>query len=121
MSDIMTFIRNEGSFDTDPDGYLLDLDEWSRDKAERIAAHEGVKLSEEHWQVIDLLREHFRVNGEVRTARELMTMLADAFAEQGGRRYLYKLFPGGPIHQSCRIAGLPVPSRSYDPSFGITL
>jgi tRNA 2-thiouridine synthesizing protein E len=40
------------------------------------------------------------------------------FADAGGRRYLYQLFPRGPIAQACRLAGLPLPHGTISPSFG---
>ena len=118
MSDIMNFIRDEEEYARDPDGHLLELDEWSRDIAETIAARENVSMSQEHWEVVDLLRDHYRIHGKTPTARVLMEVLAAAFNERGGRRYLYTLFPGGPVHQACTIAGIPAPADSINPSFG---
>jgi tRNA 2-thiouridine synthesizing protein E len=44
--------------------------------------------------------------------------LDNAFTEQGGARYLYRLFPHGPLAQGARIAGLPVPANVTNASFG---
>tara|TARA_R110001592_G_scaffold262565_1_gene527723 strand:- start:120796 stop:120951 length:156 start_codon:yes stop_codon:yes gene_type:complete len=36
-------------------GYLTDLNEWSREVAAALAAEEGVELGEEHWPVLEYL------------------------------------------------------------------
>jgi tRNA 2-thiouridine synthesizing protein E len=33
-------------------------------------------------------------------------------------KYLYTLFPGGPIVQGCRLAGLKAPAGATDRGFG---
>ena len=50
--------------------------------------------------------------------RDLHDALDECFHQQGGLKYLYTLFPGGPIAQSCRIAGLKAPYIASDPHFG---
>ena len=47
-------------------------------------------------------------------------MLDEHYAEQGGRKYLRRLFPQGPVAQGMRIAGLPVPPHTEDEGFGIS-
>jgi tRNA 2-thiouridine synthesizing protein E len=84
----------------------------------RLAAEEGIALSDEHWTVIRYLRSFFRQHEDDYQLRALVEGLESKFGARGGRRYLYRLFPGGPITQGCRIAGVPVPGGSTDPSFG---
>jgi tRNA 2-thiouridine synthesizing protein E len=45
-------------------------------------------------------------------------MLDMRFAHEGGRRWLRKLFPEGPVFQGMQIAGLPVPPHTEDAGFG---
>ena len=49
----------------DKEGFLLDLNEWNRDVAHRLAAAEGLVLADSHWQIIDLLRDFFDRTGDV--------------------------------------------------------
>lgn len=121
MPDIMKFIVGEGSLEQDPAGNMLALDEWSEDIARKTAGGLGIMLTPEHWKVINFLRDHYRLHGPARHARYLLDPLAERFAEKGGRKYLYLLFPGGVVTQASKIAGLPAPPDSVDPSFGTAL
>lgn len=118
MYDINKIITQQAMGRTDPESHLLDLDHWSPLVARRHAEDQGIALTEEHWAVIYCLRERYRVRGPAAGARELMRELAAEFAAEGGRRYLYQLFPRGPILQASRIAGLPLPPATLDLSFG---
>ena len=105
----------------DPEGHMHDLEPWSREIAKRRARDEGLEeLSEAQWRVIYTLRGCYRKNGRPAGARELIRLLEEDFRDEGGRRYLYELFSGGPISQGCRLAGVPAPPYSSDPSFGWT-
>ena len=101
-----------------PQGMLAELDDWSVSKAEKIAREEGVTLTDAHWKVVHLLRENYRHHGLAPNARRLLNGLEENFGREGGRKYLYQLFPRGPVSQGSRIAGLPLPPYSSDPSFG---
>lgn len=118
MYDINKFISNRGLQHHDPEGYILDLAHWSPRTANRLAEEEGISLEDEHWLVIYCLREHFRALGPDWTARQMTRELAHDFAEAGGLRYLYGLFPHGPLAQGCRMAGLPLPQGTVNRSFG---
>lgn len=117
MPDIMKFIMDEAAAESDPDGYLMGLDEWSEDIARDIARQEQIELSEQHWEIILFLRDYYREYGASPNVRLLMKVIAKALgAEKGKRKYLYDLFPAGPSRQGCRIAGLPTPNDCIDHS-----
>jgi len=60
----------------------------------------------------------YRENGRPANVREVMHRLERDFVDEGGSRYLYELFPKGPVSQGSRLAGVPAPLCSSDPSFG---
>ncbi|MEO1766840.1 TusE/DsrC/DsvC family sulfur relay protein [Thiobacter aerophilum] len=104
----------------DPDACLIAPD-WSRGQAERAARAEGLTLSDEHWEVIQALRAWFSRHEQAGLPihlRDLHDALDEAFHARGGIRYLYELFPCGPIAQGCRLAGIKPPFIARDPSFG---
>lgn len=92
--------------------------EWSESMAQQIAAQSGIQLSEKHWDVIRYVREYYLERGFVRRSRELSTALNARFREQGGKKYLYRLFNGGPVLKACQLGGVPLPENCVDASFG---
>lgn len=102
----------------DPEGNMYDLAQWSPLVAQRLASAEGLYLTDYHWEIIIYLRERYREHGNPPNARLLQKELDEKFSEGKGKRYLYELFPGGPVSQGCRLAGLPQPPYASDPSFG---
>ena len=50
--------------------------------------------------------------------RELHDALDEKFHHKGGIKYLYNLFPGGPIAQGWRLGGLQHPAGALDKGFG---
>ncbi|MDH3672048.1 MAG: TusE/DsrC/DsvC family sulfur relay protein [Gammaproteobacteria bacterium] len=118
MADIMKFIVNKESADEDTQGNLMDLGEWNETIGLSLARQEGIEMTDAHWEVVSFLRKYYMEHGETPYARKLTEILEKECAVKGGRKYLYRLFPKGPVTQASRIAGLPVPQHSVDPSFG---
>jgi len=50
--------------------------------------------------------------------RELHDAPKEFFHPEGGLKYLYGLFPNGPVSQGCRLAGLRPPPGAQDQGFG---
>ena len=93
--------------------------DWTQDEARLRAQQEGLTLSAEHWETIRALQEYFARNADQGIhARALHDALDERFHPQGGIKFLYQIFPGGPIAQGCRLAGLKMPSIAVDYSFG---
>lgn len=92
---------------------------WTQIEGLDLAEHEGITLNDDHWEVINALQEYFSKHIYIQIcAREVHDALDEKFHAQGGIKYLYMLFPGGPIAQGCRIAGLEPPPGSVSAGFG---
>lgn len=115
MYDINKTIANEGA---PPADEFLELENWSEEFAQKMAEEEQITLSQEHWEVINFLRDYYRRCGPCPSGRAVQGLLEEEFARKGGRKHLYHLFPHGPVVQAYKIAGLPLPAYSMDPSFG---
>ena len=90
---------------------------WDRGSAAETAREEGLSLTGDHWEVVRALQEYFDRTDKP-NVRELHDALDEHFHAKGGIRFLYEIFPGGPVPQGCRIAGLEPPPSSTDHSFG---
>ena len=119
MLDINHIINEPRHDEIDPEGHMYDLEHWSPLTARQYAQEEGIgELTEDHWHVIYALRNLYREYGASANARKVTHTLEQDFINEGGRRYLYELFPKGPVSQGSRLAGVPVPPYASDPSFG---
>ncbi len=90
---------------------------WTPQEAERIALSENLDIGDEHWTVIRALQKLFAASPDP-GVRTLHDALDEHFHGSGGIRYLYRILPGGPVAQGCRLAGLQAPAGSTDASFG---
>ncbi len=103
---------------SDSEFRLAELPDWSEEIAAELAAQEGLQLGAEHLEVLHLLRDHYHFHGHDLSGTRLLRALEEPFGRRGGRKHLFELFPGGPVTQGCRLAGVPAPPYSKDPSFG---
>ena len=92
---------------------------WTQALAAEAAKREGLELGAGHWQALRALQEFYaKHDAPALNMRALHDALDEKFHPQGGIRHLYVLFPGGPIAQGCRIAGLKAPAGATDKGFG---
>ncbi len=90
---------------------------WNPETATQLAEQNRLNLTDDHWEAIKGLQEYFSKH-DFGKRRELVDALNEKFHLKGGMKYLYRLFPSGPVAQGCVIAGIQPPSGSIDPSFG---
>jgi tRNA 2-thiouridine synthesizing protein E len=92
----------------DAEGYLLDRQDWSEAFVRALARQEGLALTDEHWELIRFLREHFAAHGVQAQVRVMIREFSARWgAERGSNHALHDLFPrGGPQKQGNRLAGL---------------
>lgn len=90
-------------------GFLESQDDWDRDVAHAIAAAEGIALAQDHWDVIDYLRDAYvNHNGEQPNNRAILKAMQEKWSgRKVDNKTLFDLFPGNPSKQAGMIAGLP--------------
>ena len=102
---------NGKQYETDEEGYLVNLSEWTEDVAGAIAKQENIEMSQNHWEVVNFLRDYYNEYQIAPAVRVLTKAIGKKLgADKGSSQYLYELFPYGPAKQACKIAGLPKPT-----------
>lgn len=96
----------------DADGFLLNMNDWTPELAEQLAAAESLKLQPQHWLIIEFVRQFYQRYQQSPAIRPLVKALKDAYGPDiGNSIYLQELFPAGPALQVSRLSGLPRPRR----------
>ncbi|MCE0464046.1 TusE/DsrC/DsvC family sulfur relay protein [Pseudomonas uvaldensis] len=96
----------------DKDGYLADLNDWSTDVASALATAEGIELSPEHWEILELLRgfyDEFQLSPATRPLIKYTALKLGA--DKGNSLHLNRLFKGTPAKLAAKLAGLPKPTN----------
>ena len=100
------------TIETNDNGYLLEVEDWSEGLAPVLAAVEGIELTDRHWDVINYLREEFIDNrGNQPNTRAILKAMSATWDEKISQKDLYDLFPLDPSKQGGRVAGLPESRR----------
>ena len=107
----MAFDINGKTYETDEEGYLANLSDWSSDVAQYMAELDDCDLGDTHWEVIKFLREYYEECQIAPAVRVLTKAIGKKLGkDKGNSKYLYELFPYGPAKQACKYAGLPKPT-----------
>ena len=92
--------------------FLVNIEDWTEDVAQVIAAQEGIVLEQRHWDVINYLRDEFINNKENQpNTRNMIKDMGKLWGEKIDSKTLFDLFPGNPSKQAGRIGGLPESRR----------
>jgi tRNA 2-thiouridine synthesizing protein E len=107
----MDYDVNGTTIAADEEGYITNLSEWSKELADVIAVNEKIDMNEEHWEVVNFLRDYYEEYQIAPAVRVLIKSVKKPMGkEKGNNKYMYELFPYGPAKQACKIAGLPKPT-----------
>ena len=95
----------------DPEGYLLNPEDWSENAAYELAGEEGIKLDDEYWPIFKFIRSYYDEHGITPDVRHLLKHLAieHGYDKKQAKKYLFKLFPYGYVKQACKISGMKRP------------
>jgi dissimilatory sulfite reductase related protein len=86
------------------EGFFVDPTQWTREMAVEMARADGIDtLTDQHWQVLDFMRQEYFAKGTGPTVRLL------GKASGVSVKDLYQLFPTGPAKTAARLAGIPKP------------
>ncbi|MBN0987937.1 TusE/DsrC/DsvC family sulfur relay protein [Amphritea pacifica] len=96
----------------DNEGYLRNLEDWSKEAAMQLAQQEGIELTDAHWEILHLLRDFYQTYEMSPAMRPLIKAVAAKLGSDKGKSiYLMSLFPGSPAKLASKIAGLPKPTN----------
>ena len=102
----MSYVEISGKqVEVDEDGFITDPELWNDDIVRAFAHLEGVdELTENHWKVINYLRDYWKKFG-------IAPMIRKRCTETGFTlKQIYEMFPSGPAKGACKLAGLPKPT-----------
>ncbi|MBF0264298.1 MAG: TusE/DsrC/DsvC family sulfur relay protein [Gammaproteobacteria bacterium] len=108
----MATISVEGKdIEVDEEGYLVTLADWVPEVAKVMSEIDEIELTDEHWDILNFLREYYEEYQIAPAVRVLTKAVAKKLGkDKGNSKYLYQLFPYGPGKQACKFAGLPKPT-----------
>jgi len=96
----------------DSEGFLIELSDWTPEIALSLAEKESIQLTENHWEIIYLVRQ-FYIEFDLSPAmRPLVKYVGRHLGEHKGRSiYLMQLFSSSPAKLAAKLAGLPKPAN----------
>jgi len=91
-------------------GRLAQLADWNEDIARQLASRDGIELTDDHWQVINTMRDYYQEYG-VSPVKKLLkrSLQQNTESDRFDDLLLDSLFPDGVLSQGSKIAGIPLP------------
>jgi dissimilatory sulfite reductase related protein len=89
--------------DVNEEGYFTNPSQWTKDIALEIAKEENITLTDQHFAIIEWLRNRHNA-GDALSIRSINhSGVLDV-------KTFYQLFPGAPLKKATKIAGIPKPA-----------
>jgi TusE/DsrC/DsvC family sulfur relay protein len=95
----------------DEEGYLIEPDDWSAALAQTLATEEDLTLTDDHWTILNFVRDYFAENLITPDIRHVARYFAEQAGcdKKAGKARIFELFPYGYVKQTCKIAGMKRP------------
>ena len=91
----------------------------SLSQIEENADRLGIALTNERWQVIRFVRDFLKTcEKDTLTTHMLCQELKKNFYIEGGYKYMYQLFPEGPVNTICKLLGIELVNAD-EKQFGV--
>lgn len=99
----------EREYHTTFDGRLVHLEDWNEEIANALAEEENLKLTQDHWDVIYLMREYYNQYNISPVLKLLKKEISQTLGREKAKdAYLRQLFPGNVLVQGTKISGIPL-------------
>ncbi len=96
----------------DDNGHLQDYTIWNQSIANQLASMDKINLTNKHWEIIHLVRQIYIETQTTPPMRLLIKAIKTNLNPNiASSRYLYQLFPDGPVRLASRYAGIPKPKH----------
>ena len=95
----------------DEHGHIKNSGDWSPHVSRQMAQLDGIDLTNNHEQIILAVRDIYDETGDTPPMRLLIKVLRQRVDDSIDSRYLYRLFPDGPVRYASKYAGLPKPKH----------
>jgi len=106
----MTIEVNGQTIETDEEGYLANRSDWNEDVAKEMARLDSCDLSENHWEVINFLREYYEQYQIAPAVRVLTKAIGKKLGPTRATASTCTNCILRSRKQACKYAGLPKPT-----------
>lgn len=100
------------TIETDDEGYLLHLEDYSPQLRDFMAKEMGIEITPDHIIIIDTVRAYYNQYETTPPMRGLIKLLqSEGHGELASSVKLARLFPDGAAKCAAKLAGLPKPVK----------
>jgi tRNA 2-thiouridine synthesizing protein E len=98
---------------------LVRITSFNKEDVEARARKIGITLTEQHWDAINFAKNFYDYHeNEELQVKDYNNAFKGKYADQGGLKYLYTLFPEGPVNMITQLAGIPAVKSVMNGSSG---
>jgi len=88
----------------DGDGYLLDMDSWTSEIGQAMAAEDDIEIDDEKWNQVLQARAYFQEHSSVPPIRKFAKFI------NIDKKELFQMWMTGPMKPISKYGGLPKPT-----------